>query len=68
MHMVWKSVTEDEFFRLVEEDADLAKFMEDRLRSYNKALEEKLSNLDNLKSIVGVSYKNDKMKLFVGDT
>lgn len=68
MHMVWKSVTEDEFFSLVEEDADLAKFMEDRLKSYNKALEEKLSNLDNLKSIVGVSYKNDKMKLFVGDT
>ena len=68
MHMVWKSVTEDEFFSLVEDDADLAKFMEDRLNSYNKALEEKLSNLDNLKSIVGVSYKNDKMKLFVGDT
>ena len=68
MHMIWKSVTEDEFFSLVEDDADLAKFMEDRLKSYNKALEEKLSNLDNLKSIVGVSYKNDKMKLFVGDT
>ena len=33
----------------------------------NKILEDKLSNLDNLKNDVGVSYKNDKMKLFVGD-
>ena len=59
---------EDEFFNLVVEDENFADWVKNRLSSDNEVLEDKLSNLESLKTDVGVSYKNGKMKLFIGET
>ena len=67
MYVIGRSLDEDEFFNLVVKDENFADFVKERLCSDNKILEDKLSNLENLKNDVGVSYKNDKIKLFVGD-
>ena len=67
MYVIGRSLDEDEFFNLVVKDENFADFVKERLCSDNKTLEDKLSNLENLKNEIGVSYKNDKMKLFVGD-
>ena len=67
MYVIGRSLDEDEFFNLVVKDENFADFVKERLCSDNKILEDKLSNLENLKNDVGVSYKNGKMKLFVGD-
>ena len=64
MYVIGRSLEEDEFFNLVVEDENFADFVKERLCSDNKILEDKLSNLENLKNDVGVSYKNGKMKLF----
>ena len=63
MYVIGRSLDEDEFFNLVVKDENFADFVKERLCSDNKILEDKLSNLENLKNAVGVSYKNDKMKL-----
>lgn len=63
MYVIGRSLDEDEFFNLVVKDENFADFVKERLCSDNKILEDKLSNLENLKNDVGVSYKNDKMKL-----
>lgn len=67
MYVIGRSLEEDEFFNLVVEDENFADFVKNRLCSDNKMMEDKLSNLESLKNDVGVSYKNVKMKLFVGD-
>ena len=67
MYVIGRSLDEDEFFNLVVKDENFADFVKERLCSDNKILEDKLSNLENLKNDVGISYKNGKMKLFVGD-
>ena len=68
MYVIGRSLEEDEFFNLVVEDENFADWVKNRLSSDNEMLEEKLSNLESLKTDVGVSYKNGKMKLFIGDT
>lgn len=65
MYVIGRSLDEDEFFNLVVKDENFADFVKERLCSDNKILEDKLSNLENLKNDVGVSYKNDKMKLLL---
>ncbi len=67
MYVIGRSLEEDEFFNLVVEDENFADFVKKRLCSDNKMMEDKLPNLESLKNGVGVSYKNGKMKLFVGD-
>ena len=67
MYITGICLDEDEFFNLVVKDENFADFVKERLCSDNKILEDKLSNLENLKNDAGVSYKNGKMKLFVGD-
>lgn len=67
MYVIGRSLEEDEFFNLVVKDENFADFVKKILCSDNKILEDKLSNLESLKNDVGVSYKNSKMKLFVGD-
>ena len=67
MYVIGRSLDEDEFFNLVVKDENFADFVKERLCSDNKILEDKLSNLESLKNDAGVSYKNSKMKLFVGD-
>ena len=67
MYIIGRILEEDEFFNLVVKDENFADFVKNTLLSDNKILEDKLSNLDNLKNDVGVSYKNDEMKLFDGD-
>ena len=68
MYVIGRSLEEDEFFNLVVEDENFADFVKKRLCSDNKMMEDKLSNLESLKNDVGVSYKNGKRKLFIGDT
>jgi hypothetical protein len=68
MYVIGKRLEDTEFFNLVVEDENFADFVKKRLCSDNKMMEDKLSNLENLKTDVGVSYKNGKMKLFIGDT
>ena len=66
MYIIGRSLEEDDFFNLVVEDENFDNFVKNTLQSDNKILEDKLSNLENLKNNVGVSYKSGKMKLFVG--
>ena len=68
MYVIGRSLEEDEFFNLVVEDENFADWVKNRLSSDNEMLEDKLSNLESLKTDVGVSCKNGKMKLFIGDT
>ena len=68
MKVIGKRLEDTEFFNLVVEDENFADWVKNRLSSDNEMLEEKLSNLKSLKTDVGVSYKNGKMKLFIGDT
>ena len=63
MYVIGRSLEEDEFFNLVVEDENFADWLKNRLSSDNEMLEDKLSNLESLKTDVGVSYKNGKMKL-----
>ena len=63
MYVIGRSLEEDEFFNLVVEDENFADWLKNRLSSDNEVLEDKLSNLESLKTDVGVSYKNGKMKL-----
>ena len=63
MYVIGRSLEEDKFFNLVVEDENFADFVKKRLCSDNKMMEDKLSNLESLKTDVGVSYKNGKMKL-----
>ena len=63
MYVIGRSLEEDEFFNLVVEDENFADWVKNRLSSDNEMLEDKLSNLESLKTDVGVSYKNGKMKL-----
>lgn len=67
MCIIGRILEEDEFFNLVVEDENFANFVKKTLLSDNKILEDKLSNLNNLKNDVCVSYKNGEMKLFDGD-
>ena len=68
MYVIGKRLEDTEFFNLVVEDENFADWLKNKLSSDNEMLEEKLSNLESLKTDVGVSYKNGKMKLFIGDT
>ena len=63
MYVIGKRLEDTEFFNLVVEDENFADWVKNRLSSDNEMLEEKLSNLESLKTDVGVSYKNGKMKL-----
>ena len=63
MYVIGKRLEDTEFFNLVVEDENFADWLKNRLSSDNEMLEEKLSNLESLKTDVGVSYKNGKMKL-----
>ena len=63
MCVIGKRLEDTEFFNLVVEDENFADWVKKRLCSDNKMLEDKLSNLESLKTAVGVSYKNGKMKL-----
>ena len=63
MYVIGRSLEEDEFFNLVVEDENFADWVKNKLSSDNEVLEDKLSNLESLKTDVGVSYKNGKMKL-----
>ena len=63
MCVIGKRLEDTEFFNLVVEDENFADWVKKRLCSDNKMLEDKLSNLESLKTDVGVSYKNGKMKL-----
>lgn len=64
MYVIGKRLEDTEFFNLVVEDENFADWVKNRLSSDNEMLEDKLSNLESLKTDVGVSYKNGKMKLF----
>ena len=68
MYVIGKRLEDTKFFNLVVEDENFADFVKKRLSSDNEMLEDRLSNLEGLKTDVGVSYKNGKMKLFIGDT
>ena len=63
MYVIGKRLEDTEFFNLVVEDENFADWLKNRLSSDNEMLEDKLSNLESLKTDVGVSYKNGKMKL-----
>ena len=63
MYVIGKRLEDTEFFNLVVEDENFADWVKNRLSSDNEMLEGKLSNLESLKTDVGVSYKNGKMKL-----
>ena len=63
MYVIGKRLEDTEFFNLVVEDENFADWVKNRLSSDNEMLEDKLSNLESLKTDVGVSYKNGKMKL-----
>ena len=63
MYVIGKRLEYTELFNLVVEDENFADWLKNRLSSDNEMLEEKLSNLESLKTDVGVSYKNGKMKL-----
>ena len=63
MYVIGKRLEDTEFFNLVAEDENFADWVKNRLSSDNEMLEDKLSNLESLKTDVGVSYKNGKMKL-----
>jgi hypothetical protein len=63
MYVIGKRLEDTEFFNLVVEDENFADWVKNRLSSDNEVLEDKLSNLESLKTDVGVSYKNGKMKL-----
>ena len=63
MYVIGKRLEDTEFFNLVVEDENFADWLKNKLSSDNEMLEEKLSNLESLKTDVGVSYKNGKMKL-----
>ena len=63
MYVIGKRLEDTEFFNLVVEDENFADWLKNRLSSDNEMLEEKLSNLESLKTDVGVSYKNGKMEL-----
>ena len=63
MYVIGKRLEDTEFFNLVVEDENFADWLKNRLSSDNEVLEDKLSNLESLKTDVGVSYKNGKMKL-----
>ena len=63
MYVIGKRLEDTEFFNLVVEDENFADWVKNSLSSDNEMLEDKLSNLESLKTDVGVSYKNGKMKL-----
>ena len=63
MYVIGKRLEDTEFFNLVVEDENFADWVKNRLSSDNEMLEDKLSNLESLKTDVSVSYKNGKMKL-----
>ena len=63
MYVIGKRLEDTEFFNLVVEDENFADWLKNRLSSDNEMLEDKLSNLESLKTDMGISYKNGKMKL-----